>query len=75
MTGIEIAISKVGWLFDNTYSRLPEIMLSRLNPIPVKSPKLLILNESLSKELGLDFSKINDDHLALLFSGNILPKG
>ena len=75
MTGIEIAISKVGWLFDNTYSRLPEIMLSRLNPIPVKSPKLLILNESLSKELGLDFSKINDDHLALLFSGNFLPKG
>ena len=75
MTGIEIALSKVGWLFDNTYSRLPEIMLSRLNPIPVKSPKLLILNESLSKELGLDFSKINDDHLALLFSGNFLPKG
>ena len=49
-------ISKIGWNFDNSYARLPEIMLSRLNPVPVQKPKLTILNHALSKELGLDFS-------------------
>ena len=49
-------ISKIGWRFDNTYSKLPDTMMSRLAPIPVKKPELIILNSSLSKELGLDFS-------------------
>jgi len=68
-------ISKIGWHFDNTYSRLPGVLLSRLTPIPVKSPKLLILNKNLSEELGLDFSSLNEKNLGLLFSGNFLPKG
>ena len=49
-------ISKIGWRFDNTYSKLPDTMLSKLAPIPVKAPKIVILNYSLSKELGLNFS-------------------
>ena len=68
-------ISKIGWHFDNTYSRLPGVLLSRLSPIPVKSPKLLILNKNLSEELGLDFSSLNEKNLGLFFSGNFLPKG
>ena len=39
--------NNIGWCFDNTYSALPEAMLSRLLPIPVKSPKLIILNKEL----------------------------
>ena len=66
---------KVGWCFDNTYARLPEILLSRLEPVPVKSPKLIIFNHELSKELGLDFTEINDEDLASMFVGNFLPKG
>ena len=68
-------ISKVGWRFDNTYARLPEMMLSRLTPIPVKAPKLIIVNHTLSKELGLDFSIIADEHVTSMFAGNSLPKG
>ena len=68
-------ISKVGWRFDNTYARLPEMMLSRLNPIPVKAPKLIIVNNVLAKELGLDFSIIADEHIASVFGGNSLPQG
>ena len=68
-------ISKTGWHFDNSYSRLPETMFSRLNPIPVKAPKLIILNEPLSEELGLNFSKVKNDNLASMFSGNSLPEG
>ena len=64
----------IGWRFDNTYSRLPDIFLSKIAPIPVKSPSLVILNDSLSKELGLNFSTTNKENLSQLFSGNLLPK-
>ena len=66
---------RIGWRFDNTYSSLPESMLSKLNPTPVKAPEIIILNDSLSKRLGLDFSKINKEELASIFSGNQLPVG
>jgi len=68
-------IDKIGWRFDNTYSKLPDTMLSKISPIPVKAPKLVMLNYPLSKELGLDFSITNDENLSLIFSGNLLPKG
>ena len=60
--------------FDNTYARLPEIMLSRIAPLPVKDPKLVIFNHNLSKELGLDFSVIADDLLPSIFAGSLLPQ-
>ena len=65
----------IGWHFDNTYSRLPDSFISTTNPIPVKSPELLILNDNLAKKIGLDFSLIDKKDLSNLFSGNILPKG
>ncbi len=69
------SLSKIGWRFDNTYSKLPNTMLSRLLPVPVKSPKLLILNHALSEELGLDFSTVNEENLSLMFAGNLMPEG
>mgnify|MGYP001312700915 CR=1 FL=1 len=74
-SGKENFRNRIGWRFDNTYNGLPEAMLSRLSPIPVKSPKLIILNNELSKELNLNFSSINQSELASIFSGNILPEG
>ena len=67
-------ISKIGWCFDNTYARLPEIMLSRIAPLPVKDPKLVMFNNNLSKELGLDFSVIEDNLLPSIFAGSLLPQ-
>ena len=55
MSKIISEISKTGWRFNNSYARLPEMMFSRLNPVPSKAPKLIILNETLSEELGLNF--------------------
>ena len=43
-------IDKIGWRFDNTYAKLSNNMLSRLVPIPVKAPEVVIFNYSLSKE-------------------------
>jgi len=75
MNKIVSEISKIGWRFDNTYSKLPDTMMSKLAPMPVKKPELVILNHPLSKELGLDFSNTKEENLALIFSGNLLPEG
>ena len=64
----------IGWHFDNTYSKLPDIFSSKTSPIKVKKPNLIFLNNNLSKKLELDFSKINNEDLSQLFSGNLLPK-
>ncbi len=68
-------MKKIGWQFDNTYSKLPKNLLSKLNPTPVKFPEVVLFNHSLSKEIGLDFSEIDNEKLALTFSGNQLPDG
>ena len=65
---------KIGWNFDNTYVGLSEKILTKIKPVTVKEPKLLILNKSLAENLGLNFSGINKDELASIFSGNELPK-
>ncbi len=66
---------KIGWKFDNTYLKLPSLMLSKADPIPVKNPKTIIFNQNLSKDIDLNFAEINDEEIALIFSGNKLPKG
>ncbi len=50
-------------------------MLSKVEPIPVKNPEIIIFNHDLAKDISLDFSKINDREIALIFSGNKLPNG
>ena len=75
MSGRENFKNKIGWRFDNSYNSLPEVMLSRLLPVPVKFPKLIILNHALSKELGLNFSSTSNEELAAIFAGNVLPDG
>ncbi len=65
----------VGWHFDNTYSKLPKSFLENIKPVPVKDPKLVILNKNLAKQLNLDFSKFSENDLAKIFSGNNLPDG
>ena len=75
MTDSNINIDKVGWSFDNTYAKLPNDLLVKQTPIPVKSPELIILNKDLSKDLNLDFTNIEKENLSQLFSGNLLPTG
>ncbi len=65
----------INWNFDNSYSKLPEAFKEIIKPVSVLNPELVILNEDLAKELGLDFSKIDKNELSALFAGNILPEG
>ena len=65
----------IGWHFDNTYSKLSNTFKEDIKPTPVHDPELVILNKELAKDLSLDFSKIDNNDLAKLFSGNSLPEG
>ena len=64
----------INWNFDNSYSRLPDIFKENINPISVKKPELVILNEDLVNELNLEFSNSDNDEIAASLAGNFLPK-
>ena len=67
--------NNMNWNFDNSYSRLSDAFKEHIKPIAVKNPELVLMNEDLIEELNLDFSKIDKNELAALFTGNILPEG
>ncbi|MBO3283293.1 protein adenylyltransferase SelO [Paenibacillus sp. SEL3] len=70
----EIA-DKIGWNFDNSYSRLPESMLTKLNLTPVRSPKLIILNHPLAASLGLNGTALQRNDGVAELAGNQIPEG
>ena len=49
--------NEIGWNFDNTYSNLPDSFISKISPVPVKSPELTIFNYKLAEELGISLGK------------------
>ena len=65
----------IGWCFDNTYFKLPKAFKEDIKPIPVKKPELVLFNKELGEDLNLNFSDLNNQRLAELFSGNSLPDG
>jgi uncharacterized protein YdiU (UPF0061 family) len=65
----------MGWAFDNTYTRLPELLYASAAPARFPAPRLVVLNGSLARELGLDFAAVPPDSIAALFSGQELPEG
>jgi uncharacterized protein YdiU (UPF0061 family) len=64
-----------GWNFNNSYTRLPDAFFARLNPVPVRNPKLVIFNDALAKSLGLNPDVLTGEAGAAVFSGNAIPKG
>ena len=66
--------NNINWNFDNSYSRLSDAFKEHIKPVAVKNPELVIINESLDKELDLDLTKINKDKLSSLFSLITLTK-
>lgn len=71
----EKATNRSGWNFDNSYASLPEILYTRQDPTPVRSPKLIIFNELLAKSLGLNAQVLQNSDGAAVFAGNQIPEG
>ena len=65
----------MGWRFDNTYSRLPDVLFAPAKPATVEAPRLVILNRRLADDLGLDLNTISPEAAASLFAGQDLPSG
>lgn len=45
--------TEAGWHFDNSYARLPDLFFTEMQPNPVDSPRIVMLNKNLADELGL----------------------
>lgn len=59
--------------FDNSYSRLPEKFYQRIDPTPVPNPRLILVNQALARDLGLDPQELaSGDGIAML-AGNLVP--
>jgi uncharacterized protein YdiU (UPF0061 family) len=56
--------------FDNSYARLPGQFFTRLDPVPVREPRLVAVNRALAEELGID----PDSLTAQALSGNTIPQ-
>lgn len=65
----------IGWNFDNSYSRLPDIFFTRTEPTPVRSPESIILNRPLAADLGLNAQALESDAGVVVFAGNKIPDG
>jgi uncharacterized protein YdiU (UPF0061 family) len=58
----------------STYSKLPEIFFSKLHPTPVDTPEIVVFNEKLSNEIGLDLTGISEEQRTKILSGNFVPQ-
>jgi uncharacterized protein YdiU (UPF0061 family) len=58
--------------FSNSFAQLPERFFVRQAPALVVQPELVIFNETLARELGLDLTASD---AAAIFAGNTLPAG
>jgi uncharacterized protein YdiU (UPF0061 family) len=65
----------LGWNFDNSYARLPAVLFDPSAPADFPAPKLVIANDALARELGLDLSKATAEELAAIFGGQAIPAG
>ncbi|AFS77584.1 hypothetical protein Curi_c05090 [Gottschalkia acidurici 9a] len=66
---------ETGWNLDNSYARLPKSFFSNISLNPVRSPELVILNDSLATSLGLNAQILRSNDGVEVLAGNQTPKG
>lgn len=66
---------EAGWNLEHTYAALPEWLHARVEPTPVREPRLAVFNHALAASLGLDAGALDRPEAAPLFTGNALPPG
>ncbi|WP_010272509.1 protein adenylyltransferase SelO [Paenibacillus senegalensis] len=69
------APANAGWKFDNSYARLPDLFFTRLDPNPVNSPELALLNDRLAETLGLNAEALRSREGTAILAGNEIPEG
>ncbi len=59
--------------FENSYLTLPHELYTVNNPTSFPNPELVIANDNLATEIGLNIANLDKKDRALFFSGNLLP--
>ncbi len=67
--------SKIAWNFDNSYARLPQLFYTKIKPVAVSSPSLVVLNQSLAESLGLSSDALKEKEGIDILAGNKIPDG
>jgi len=62
-----------GWNLNSTYAELPGIFYRRQKPVCVDNPVMVVFNDELARDLGLDADRLRN--AADIFSGSKLPHG
>ena len=62
-------IKDIGWNLDNSYLNLSNVFYSKVNLNHLPSPKLIILNEPLAKQLGLNSTYLKSEEGVKVLSG------
>ena len=65
---------KYNWNFKTSYELLPEVFYKKVSPNTVKSPELVIFNDELANELGLDSSMLKSEYGKNILAGNLGPE-
>lgn len=65
---------RAGWNFDNRYEKLPDIFYTKVKPTPVREPKIVLFNEEVAKQLGLNDKFFQRNAGSDVLGGNQLPK-
>ncbi|MEY3896491.1 MAG: hypothetical protein RLZZ214_2011 [Verrucomicrobiota bacterium] len=60
-----------GWRLENSYASLPQVFHFAIAPVPVRAPRLVVLNHPLAESLGLAADLLDE----AIFAGNALPPG
>lgn len=61
--------------FDSTYARLPERFYARVNPTPVREPRVVKVNVAVARLLGVDPEELATPRGAQMLAGNTLAEG
>jgi uncharacterized protein YdiU (UPF0061 family) len=61
-------LGNAAWRFDHSYAQLPEAFHVRVDPTPVREPRMIVFNTRLAESLGLDVDLLINN--AALFAGN-----
>lgn len=61
--------------FDNSYATLPDRFFTRMAPVPVPEPGLVLLNRALAHDLGLDADWLASPEGLAMLAGNTMPAG
>ena len=49
---------EIGWRFDNSYARLPEVLFAQAEAEHFPAPELVVRNDALGRALGIDLDAV-----------------